>query len=173
MKILGAHNVQNMLLAVGVGKAMGLRLRTMAVAARRMQPVEHRLELKRQGKITVIDDAFNSNPVGAQNAVETLSEFDSGRRIIITPGMIELGELQDEKNREFGQYIGRANLDLVILVGKNQTRAIKEGIESTGFDMSKVTVERSLYDANRTMQHFAEKGDVVLYENDLPDSFNE
>ena len=173
MKLLGAHNVQNMLLAVGVGKSLGLRLRTMAIAARRMQPVEHRLELKQQGDVTVIDDAFNSNPVGAQNAVETLAEFDTGRRIIITPGMIELGELQDEKNREFGEQIGRANLDLVILVGQNQTRAIKEGIESTGFDMSKVTVERSLYDANRTMHNFAEKGDVVLYENDLPDSFNE
>ena len=173
MKILGAHNVQNMLLAVGVGKSLGLRLRTMAVGARRMQPVEHRLELKRQGDVTVIDDAFNSNPVGAKNAVETLSEFDTGRRIIITPGMIELGDLQEQKNREFGEQIGRADLDLVILVGQNQTQAIKEGIESTGFDMSKVTVERSLYDANRAMQNFAEKGDVVLYENDLPDSFNE
>ncbi|MDZ7683593.1 MAG: UDP-N-acetylmuramoyl-tripeptide--D-alanyl-D-alanine ligase [Fodinibius sp.] len=173
MKILGAHNVQNMLLAVGVGKSLGLRLRTMGIAARRMQPVEHRLELKQQGDITVIDDAFNSNPVGAKNAVETLAEFKSGRQIIITPGMIELGELQDEKNREFGEQIGRADLDLVILVGQNQTRAIREGIKSTGFDMSKVIVERSLYDANRTMHNFAEEGDVVLYENDLPDSFNE
>jgi len=145
----------------------------MAVGARRMQPVEHRLELKRQGDVTVIDDAFNSNPVGAKNAVETLSEFETGRRIIITPGMIELGDLQEQKNREFGEQIGHADLDLVILVGQNQTQAIKEGIESTGFDMSKVTVERSLYDANRAMQNFAEKGDVVLYENDLPDSFNE
>jgi len=173
MKILGSHNVQNMLLAIGVGKAMGLRLTTMSVAAKDIKPVEHRLELKRQGNITVIDDAFNSNPVGAKNAVETLKEFQTGRRIIITPGMIELGELQQKKNYEFGEQIGRANLDLVILVGRTQTTAIKEGIASTGFDMDKVTTARSLYDANRTMQNYAKEGDVVLYENDLPDSFNE
>ncbi|HEX6983155.1 MAG TPA: UDP-N-acetylmuramoyl-tripeptide--D-alanyl-D-alanine ligase [Balneolaceae bacterium] len=173
MKLLGVHNIHNMLLAAGVAKSMGLRLSTIAVAAGRMEPVEHRLELKRQGEITVIDDAFNSNPVGAKNAVQTLSEFKTGRRVIITPGMIELGDLQDEKNREFGQQIGSANLDLVILVGQKQTKAIREGIESTGFDMEKVKIVRSLYDANRTMHHFAKEGDVVLYENDLPDSFNE
>lgn len=173
MKILGSHNVMNMLLAVAVGRSMGLRLRTMAIAARRIRPVEHRLELKQQGELTVIDDAFNSNPVGAKNAVEVLSEFKTGRRVIITPGMIELGDLQDKKNREFGEQIGNANLDLVILVGQNQTKAIKEGIKSTGFDMSKVTTVRNLYDANRTMQNYTEEGDVVLYENDLPDSFNE
>lgn len=173
MKILGSHNVQNMLLAVGVAKSMGIRLKTMATAAGRMEPVEHRLELKKQGEITVIDDAFNSNPIGAKNAVETLAQFKTGQRIIITPGMIELGELQNEKNREFGQQIGKANLDLVILVGEDQTKAIKAGIKSTGFDLEKVKTVRSLYDANRTMQNFVEEGDVVLYENDLPDSFNE
>ena len=173
MNLLGSHNVQNMLLAVGVGKALGLRLTTMAMAAGRIKPVEHRLELKKQGDITVIDDAFNSNPTGAKNAVETLSKFNTGRRVIITPGMIELGDLQDEKNRKFGQQIGEADLDLVILVGKNQTNAIKEGIASTGFDMDKVTVAQNLYDANSTMQDFTRAGDVVLYENDLPDSFDE
>lgn len=173
MNLLGSHNVQNMLFAVGVGKLLGLRLTTMAMAAKNIQPVEHRLELKKQGDITVIDDAFNSNPIGAKNAVETLSEFKTGRRIIITPGMIELGDLQEEKNREFGQQIGNAELDLVILVGKEQTKAIKEGIASTDFDMEKVKIVRSLYEANRTMQDYAQKGDVVLYENDLPDTFNE
>src|SRR5699024_4917713 len=121
-------------------KSMGLRLSTIAMAAGRMEPVEHRLELKTQGDITVIDDAFNSNPVGAKNAVQTLSEFKTGRRVIITPGMIELGDLQDEKNREFGQQIGAADLDLVILVGQKQTKTIREGIESTGFDMEKVKI---------------------------------
>lgn len=173
MKLLGKHIVQDMLLAAGVAHSMGIRLKTMALAAGRMQPVEHRLELKEQGELTVIDDAFNSNPVGAQNAVEILSQFKNGKRIIITPGMIELGELQVEKNRQFGQQIGKANLDLVILVGKNQTKAIKEGISSTGFNMEHVKTANSLYEANRIMQDAATEGDIVLYENDLPDSFNE
>lgn len=173
MQLLGAHNVQNMLLAVGVGQSLGLRLSTMSAAAGRIEPVEHRLELKNQERLTIIDDAFNANPVGAKNAVETLAQFNSGRRIIITPGMIELGDLQDEKNRNFGRQIGQAGLDLVILVGTNQTEAIRQGITSTEFDMTKVQTVPSLDEANRLMQDTAEDGDVVLYENDLPDSFDE
>lgn len=173
MQLLGSHNAQNMLLAVGVARSLGLRLTTMAIAASRMEPIEHRLELKTQNGITVIDDAFNSNPIGAKNAVETLAAFENGRKIIITPGMIELGEIQDQKNKEFGEHIGAANLDLVILVGQHQTEPIREGISSTNFDMEKVSTVSSLYEANRLMQDFAQQGDVVLYENDLPDSFNE
>jgi UDP-N-acetylmuramoyl-tripeptide--D-alanyl-D-alanine ligase len=173
MQLLGSHNVQNMLLAVGVAKSLGLRLTTIAMAASRIKPVEHRLELKSQNGITVIDDAFNSNPVGAKNAVETLAAFENGRKIIITPGMIELGEIQDEKNYEFGHQIGQAGLDLVILVGQQQTEPIREGIASANFDMQNVKTVSSLYKANSLMQDFAQEGDVVLYENDLPDSFNE
>ncbi len=173
MQLLGSHNVLNMLLAVGVAQSFGLRLTTMSMAASRMEPVEHRLELKSQNGITVIDDAFNSNPVGAKNAIETLAAFESGRKIIITPGMIELGDIQEKKNRAFGEQIGNAGLDLVILVGQSQTEPIREGIASTGFDMENVKTVASLYEANRTMQDFASEGDVVLYENDLPDSFNE
>lgn len=173
LKLLGKHNVQNMLLAVGVGTSLGLRLTTMALAAGRIEPVEHRLQLKRQDGLTIIDDAFNSNPVGARNAVEILGQFESGRRIIITPGMIELGEIQVEKNREFGQQIASADLDLVILVGEKQTEPIREGLAESGFDGNKVIVAKSLYEANRIMQDYAEEGDVVLYENDLPDTYNE
>ena len=173
MKLLGAHNVQNMLLAVGVAQSFGMRLTTMATAAARMEPVEHRLELKQQGELTIINDAFNSNPVGAKNAVEILAQFNSGRRIIITPGMIELGDIQEEKNRDFGRQIGNANLDLVILVGHKQTEPILQGLQATGFDINKTKTVASLHEANRLMQDFTHPGDIVLYENDLPDSFDE
>lgn len=173
IQLLGAHNVQNMLLAVAVGRQFDVRLKTMALAAARIEPVEHRLELKREGELYVIDDAFNSNPIGARNAVEILSRFETGRRIIVTPGMIELGELEDEMNHEFGQAIGQAGLDLVLLVGEQRTAAIREGIREAGFDMDKVKVVESLFKANELISDFARAGDVVLYENDLPDSYNE
>lgn len=172
-KLLGAHNVQNMLLAIGVAKTFDIRLKTMALAASNIEPIEHRLELKKQGELYVIDDAFNSNPVGARNAVEILAQFNSGRRIIITPGMIELGELEEEKNYEFGKTIGKADLDLVVLVGTKRTQSIQQGIRSTGFDSEKLKVVNSLYKANDFVREYARAGDVILYENDLPDTFNE
>jgi UDP-N-acetylmuramoyl-tripeptide--D-alanyl-D-alanine ligase len=173
MKLLGAHNIQNFLLAAAVARAFNIRPGTIALAARQIEPVEHRLELKQQGGLIIIDDAFNSNPVGARNAVEILSSFNTGRKIIITPGMIELGDIQDQENRKFGNHIAKAKIDLVILVGKNQTASILEGIRDIAGDDLNVRVVNSLFEANEIVREYAKEGDVILYENDLPDTYNE
>lgn len=172
-KLLGAHNAQNLLLAIGIGHHFGLRLKTMAIATSKIEPVEHRLELKQNGDLTIIDDAFNSNPVGAKNAVEILSQFDSGKRIIITPGMIELGDIEEEENYKFGQAIGKANLDLVILVGEERVKPIQEGIRVEDSASLNVRIVNSLFEANELIRKIAQPGDVILYENDLPDVYNE
>jgi len=173
MKLLGAHNVLNFLLAAAVARNMGLRPATIAHAATRIEPVEHRLELKTHNGLIVIDDAFNSNPVGAKNALEILKAFTSGRRIIITPGMIELGELQYEENKKFGRQIAEAGLDLIILVGKEQTAPILEGIREISPDTNNIRVVHSLFEANKIVKEYGREGDVVLYENDLPDTYSE
>ena len=173
MPLLGVHNVYNMLFAVTVAKKLGLRNKTLELAAKRVEQVEHRLELKKRGDLYVIDDAFNSNPIGAKNAVEILSTFSSGRKIIITPGMIELGDIEEEENYKFGQTIARADLDLILLVGEKQTKSILEGYQSIESNSSDVRVVQSLYEANDVLEEFAQPGDVVLYENDLPDTYNE
>jgi UDP-N-acetylmuramoyl-tripeptide--D-alanyl-D-alanine ligase len=170
--LLGQHNVLNILLAVAVGRAMGLRLRQLSHAATRLKPVEHRLELKREGPVTVIDDAFNSNPIGARNAVEVLGGFTGGRRVIVTPGMVELGERQEEENRTFGRHIAK-NVDIAILVGRAQTRPIQEGLRDEGFPEEKLLVVDSLFEARDYIRAELGAGDVVLYENDLPDQYNE
>ena len=112
----------------------------MELGARYIEPVEHRLELKNAGDFFIIEDAFNSNPVGAKNAVEILGQFTDGRRIIITPGMVELGEIEYEENRKFGHAIGNANLDKIILVGEERASAILEGIEQIEHQIEKVDV---------------------------------
>ncbi len=172
-KLLGSHNIQNLLVAAAAAREFGIRLKTVAMAASKMEPVEHRLELKRRNGLVVIDDAFNSNPVGAKNAVQVLESFSGGRKIIITPGMIELGELEEDENRRFGRHIGNAAINLVILVGEEQTRPILEGIRSTdnGKGME-VKVVDSLFEANDVLKEYSRDGDVVLYENDLPDTYN-
>lgn len=172
-QLLGAHNVTNMLLAIGTAHHFGIRPKTMALAARNIEPVEHRLQLKQTNNLTIIDDAFNSNPVGAKNAVEILAQFKSGKRIIITPGMVELGDRETEENRKLGIAIGKAALDKIILVGEERTKPIKEGIETVPGQAAKITVVNSLFEANELVRKIAEPGDVILYENDLPDVYNE
>lgn len=172
-RLLGAHNVANMLQGIAVGLHLGMRLPTILLAIREMEPVEHRLELKRQGSILVIDDAFNSNPVGAANAVDILSQFEGGRRVIVTPGMVELGDLEEKANYDFGVAIGKAGLDRVYLVGPERSRPIRDGILSVGVDEASVFTVRTLFEANADLKSWLQPGDIVLYENDLPDTYNE
>ena len=172
-RLLGAHNVQNMLLAIGTAYHLGIRSKTMALGAKNIEPIEHRLELKKSGEFFIIDDAFNSNPVGAKNAVEILGQFSSGKRIIITPGMVELGEIEFEENRKFGEAIGKAKLDKIILVGEDRATPILEGINSVEDQNRNIIIVNSLFEANDQLRSFIEAGDVVLYENDLPDLYNE
>ncbi len=171
-RLLGAHNVTNILLGLAVGCETGLRLRQMMHAVARIEPVPHRLQLRREGPVTVIDDAFNANPVGARNAVEILGAFRSGRRIVVTPGMIELGERQQEENRALGAYIAD-HADVALLVGRKQTAPIREGLRSKGFPAENLHVFDALRDAQAFLATFLREGDVVLYENDLPDQYDE
>lgn len=173
MQILGDHTIANMVLAVAVGLAMGMRLKTIAQAAKNIKPVEHRLELKKMGSITVIDDAFNSNPTGAANAIEVLKRFQAGRKILITPGMVELGEEEEKENFQFGRKIGEAGIDKILLVGEKRTEPIRRGILDSAPDHAGIQTVASLAAANDILREYAQPGDVVLYENDLPDIYNE
>jgi UDP-N-acetylmuramoyl-tripeptide--D-alanyl-D-alanine ligase len=171
-QLLGRHNIMNILLAVAVGRSMDLRLRQMAHAVAQLEPVEHRLKLRNEGPILILDDAFNSNPVGAQNAVEILGQFKSGRRIVITPGMVELGEIQRDENEAFGRAMA-SNADLVLLIGPKQTAPILSGLLDAGFAPDRVHTFRALAEAQDFLKGFVRPGDVVLYENDLPDQYDE
>ena len=137
-----------------------------------MKPTEHRLELKKYNdKVTIIDDAFNSNPEGSKMALEVLDLMD-GYKVIVTPGMIELGERQNDLNKEFGRYISDV-ADMVILVGEKQTKPILEGLIDKHYDRDKIFVINDVRDAFKLVCNIDNKNVYVLLENDLPDIFNE
>ncbi|MDA0379515.1 MAG: UDP-N-acetylmuramoyl-tripeptide--D-alanyl-D-alanine ligase [Bacteroidetes bacterium] len=169
--LLGRHNILNLLLAIGVGLVCGLRLRQAVRGAARAKPVPHRLALRQENGLNIIDDAFNSNPVGAANAVEVLGAMP-GRRVIVTPGMVELGAQEADLNRAFGGQIA-AGADDVLLVGPERTRPIREGLESAGFPVERIHPVRTLFQARAWIAEHCTAGDTILYENDLPDQYTE
>ncbi len=171
-RLLGQHNVLNILLALGVGRAAGLRLRQAVHGITHLDPVPHRLALRIENGVNVIDDAFNANPVGTKHAVDVLSAFDRGRRVIITPGMIELGEEESALNKAFGIQIASA-ADDAILVGPERTLPIKEGLLEAGFKENQIHTVTTLFEAQEWVAQHCKPGDTVLYENDLPDQFTE
>ncbi len=172
-KLLGLHNVLNIVGAAAMARRLGVQYEKIAYAVLKLQPVAHRLELKSlPGGISVIDDAFNSNREGAKSAVEVLGCFPKGGRILITPGIVELGDKQNEYNVDFGMAAA-AHCDYVILVGKKQTKPILEGLTAAGFDSECIYIAEDLKEALAQMRIKAVSGSTVLFENDLPDLYNE
>ena len=168
--LLGEHNIMNLLAAIALAIEMGISPEKVADSVRKVKRVEHRLELKKINGLTFIDNAFNSNPVGCKLSLDVLSMMEK-ERIIVTPGLIDLGDMEDTYNREFGAYMkGRA--DRVILVGEKQTKAIYEGLKESSFDMDKVLVMRNVKEAFAWLYAHASKSDTILLENDLPDAFS-
>lgn len=170
-KLLGQHNIYNILGAIAIAGELGMTLSEMVYPVRQLQPVPHRLELRQLGQeIVYIDDAFNSNPVGSKMALEVLRQIAPKRKIIVTPGMIELGEKEDFYNQQFGEMIAEV-CDYVILVGIRQTAAIHAGLQHKNFTQDSIYVAKSFDDANQHLQQMLQPGDVVLFENDLPDNY--
>lgn len=169
--LVGECNISNVLAAVVMAREMGVDSRQIAYAVEHLQQVEHRLSIRRiPGGLTIIDDAFNSNPVGSAMALDVLAAMKPGRRILITPGMIELGTEQERLNREFGRKAA-ASADEVIVVGHYNRAAIASGLDQGGMDKARVHLADSFAQAQAILGRIAAAGDTVLYENDLPDTF--
>ena len=170
-KLLGSANVYNVLQAASMAYELGMNTEQIAIGVKKIATIEHRLELKKYGDINIIDDAYNSNPVGSKMAVEVLGMMD-GKKIIVTPGMIEMGDKQYEYNMEFGRQIASV-CDEVILIGEEQTKPILAGLKKERYDDKKIHILNDVKAAFPLMRKLSGKTTYVLLENDLPDIFNE
>ncbi len=171
-KLLGMHNILNIAGAIAIAMELKMTPEQIATGVKEIKPIPHRLELKHQGDYYILDDAFNSNPTGARFALDVLNQFDSGKKIIMTPGMIELGAMDMEVHLEFGKQIAGV-CDFVLLIGDKKTKDIYAGLKEAGYPMEQVVVLKSVYEGFGYLSKIVTKGDVVLIENDLPDNFNE
>lgn len=169
-KLLGRHNLSNIVAAAAVAITLGVPMEKLAAVISDLKPVPHRLSVRSVGAYTLIDDAFNANPIGSKMALEVLEAYPGNRKIIITPGLIELAEETHVLNARLGKSIADV-CDYVILVGASHTRPIQEGLAEKGFPDNQLAVVDSIQEAFAHLNAYVEAGDVVLIENDLPDTF--
>jgi UDP-N-acetylmuramoyl-tripeptide--D-alanyl-D-alanine ligase len=171
-KLLGNHNAQNLAGALATADYLGVEKKAMQLSLRRLESVPHRLQLLRRGGNVIIDDAYNSNSAGAKAALEALGMFENGYKILVTPGMVELGDRQDECNRAFGMQAARV-CDFVILMGKKQTLSIREGLDIERYPEEKIYVAETLQDAFSKIAalQIGNIQKVILLENDLTDNY--
>ncbi|MCL2754659.1 MAG: UDP-N-acetylmuramoyl-tripeptide--D-alanyl-D-alanine ligase [Oscillospiraceae bacterium] len=169
--LIGEHNVQNIVGAIAVAHTLGIPLQELVLPVKRLECVPHRMQIIDGGGLTIIDDSFNSNPAGAKAALDTLALM-SGTKILITPGMVALGEQEAELNCEFGKQAA-AVCDCVVLIGKKQAAPIAAGLLEAGLDKSKIKVFDSFDEGMAFAKELdcGESKKVVLIENDLPDNY--
>lgn len=169
-RLLGEHNVINITGAIAVSHELGIPLDQLKIPVRRLEGAPHRLQPIAKGNTIIIDDAYNSNPNGAHMALKTLGMF-KGVRVLVTPGMVELGEQEDHYNYEFGKEAAQY-CDYIVLVGRRQTESIQRGVQDTDFDREHFYVAEDLQDAMKYVYGILTNQKlIVLLENDLPDNY--
>ena len=169
-KLLGKHNIYNIVCAVAIARLMNVPKERIIKAVKKLEPVEHRLQLKKMQNILTLDDSFNSNPEGSKAAIECLCMFKDKYKVLVTPGMIELGERTYELNKKLGEYA--AKCDYVILVGEKTTKPIQDGLEESGYKNYEIV--KDVYQAFTRLSQIQLKNKnlLALIENDLTDSYS-
>ena len=169
--LLGRHSVSNICLAAAVAYKIGLTPQEIAQGINRIQSIGHRLELMPNNKnIVIIDDSYNSNEDGIKAAMEVLDTF-SGRKIVLTPGLVELGKIENVANLAFGNLLAK-HVDIVIIIGKHNAEMLINGLTAGGMDKSNIFFAKTLNKGNAMLNEMLREGDVVLFENDLPDNYS-
>jgi UDP-N-acetylmuramoyl-tripeptide--D-alanyl-D-alanine ligase len=170
-KLIGRHNIVNITGAIAVANYLEIPLDRLVPRVREFKSVEHRLQLISKGNLNIIDDAYNSNPVSSKSAIDTLSEFD-GTKIIVTPGLIELGGDEEKYNFEFGEYMCDV-CDYIFLVNSTISKYVLNGINSKKYNNDKIFMVNSPQEAVMQITNFGLNDKItVLLENDLPDNYN-
>lgn len=171
MDLLGKHNVQNVLEAVAVAYKLGVSVEQIKVGLSKLRPVKHRLELVQLDKGAVmLDDSFNSNILGTKSALDVLAKFKQKNKIVITPGLIELGNREAIENLKFGKNISQVATKVYIVNVVNR-RIIMKGLLDNGFDKNNIICVNTFAEAWEDVQRNLSKDDVILVENDLPDNY--
>lgn len=166
--LLGRHNAENIALAATLAHKLGMSAEEIRTAVEGLGFVEHRLQLIKSGNVNILDDGYNSNVKGAAAALEVLKSF-RGRKIVVTPGLVELGVLEECENKQLGASL--VGFDYIILVGETLVLPVKQGYLENGGEAAKLVIKQSLAAAQEELKGYLADGDTVLFLNDLPDIY--
>ena len=167
-KLLGRHSAYNIGLAAEAAFLSGMTLEEISEAIGGIEYIEHRLQLIKSGGVNILDDGYNSNVKGAAAAIEVLNSFEGGK-IVVTPGLVELGVLEEKENYELGKKL--VGIDFVILVGDTLITPVKRGYLENGGKSNRLKICPTLKAAQEEIRGYIKEGDTILFLNDLPDIY--
>ncbi|MEK7177343.1 MAG: UDP-N-acetylmuramoyl-tripeptide--D-alanyl-D-alanine ligase, partial [Patescibacteria group bacterium] len=170
--VLGQYNLDKVDGVIYLAKKLGLTNQEIETGLKKIKTPAHRLQpiLNREKNILVIDDSYNGNPDGVEEAIQTLSLFKKRRKIFITPGLVEMGDKSKEVHKRIGERLNDV-VDLVILIKNSVTPSVEEGLVKAGFNKKNIIWFDSMMEAQNNLGNIVKSGDVVLFQNDWPDNY--
>lgn len=169
-KLLGKANIDNIVVASAMAYLLGESLYSINNAISKIKPTPHRLELIKGPYVDVIDDSYNSNFDGFVQALEVLCSFKVGKKVVVSPGIVELGKKQKETNFDIGKEVGKV-ADVFVIMNKTNKKELFDGALQAGMSEGQIFFAENREQQKLLLKRILSKGDVVLFENDLPDNF--
>lgn len=166
--LFGKTAISNLAGAFTMACQLGANPEYVLAAIQQLEPVDNRLQVQKDGEITYVHDAYNSNPIGFAAALEVMAALPGKRRILMTPGMIELGHLQVEKHEQIGRMAATV-CDYALIIGDLNKHSLSQGLISGGLPTTNLICCRTRTDGFAELRKLLCDGDIVLLENDLGD----
>lgn len=171
IKLLGRHNILNILPGILVGEKLGLTNEQIKRGVENIKPIPHRLQpIISKNNILVIDDAYNGNPDGVMAAIEVLANFGNRRKIFVTPGLVEIGESRGEAHKKIGARLTEV-ADLVLLIQNSNTKFFLQGLKEKKYPDDQIKIYQSSQKMQDDLKNILKSGDVILFQNDWPDNY--
>ena len=167
--LIGKHNLENIVMCVALARKLQVKLDDIVEAIGELSSIPHRLEVRKRDDVTILDDTFNASVEGSKKALETLALFE-GRKLVFTPGLVELGQMEKQANIDFGKEIAKV-ADIVVIINHTNEEALKQGLSEGGMSEEKIIFTEDMQHAIIEMKNLITAGDIVLLENDLPDNY--
>jgi UDP-N-acetylmuramoyl-tripeptide--D-alanyl-D-alanine ligase len=168
--LLGKTALSNMLAAFTMACALGGDPELVAAGLSTLQPLKNRLKIEKGNGVTYLHDAYNSNPVGFSSALEVLQKLEATRRILVTPGMIELKDEQHNEHEKIGRLAAEV-CSSVYIVGRTNRDALKAGLRDAALPERDIHLFETREEAFAALRRDQKPGDAILIENDLPDLY--
>ncbi len=168
--LLGKHHLGPLCAVMMLAEELGLTYQEIQAGVARAKPFEHRMQPRHIHGAWIIDDTYNGNIEGMRAGLELLKDLPGKRKIYVTPGLVDQGVETEAVHTELGTLIAHANPDKVVLMQNSVTEFIATALKKEGYK-GDVQIEANPLEYYTNIEHFLAAGDVIMLQNDWPDSY--
>ncbi|MEO8862933.1 MAG: Mur ligase family protein [Candidatus Saccharimonadales bacterium] len=168
--LMGRHQIGPIIAVISIALDLGMSLDQIKAGVSKTNSFEHRMQSRKLSGAWIIDDTYNGNLEGLRAGLSLLSELPAKRKIYVTPGLVDQGEETTRVHNELGNLIAKASPDKVVLMKNSVTSLIESGLKEGSY-LGELIIETNPLEFYTNLEHYLASGDVIMMQNDWPDSY--